>query len=198
MHRKSCKLEKHRHLYMWLQKPCWSHIVRAWRFRALTQKRLHSEICPETDVFCKNYVLNSFVWKWTLLYHVSHHLLGGWLSPGRTCSDLPWIGRWIQVQGGQTKIWQITLDFTGAASKQHRSQMNSLMHAVTWFSYLSKSLTLRSWRVASDLKPLRIFWHYQVSKMKSTWCTKNIGKWTDIWKTANTYNCTTESLKCPC
>ena len=104
MHRKSCKLEKHRHLYMWLQKPCWAHIVRAWRFRAFTQKRLHSEICPETDVFCKNYVLNSFVWKWTLLYHVSHHLLGGWLSPGRTYSDLPWIGRWIQVQGGQTKF----------------------------------------------------------------------------------------------
>ena len=125
---------------MWLQKPCWAHIVPVGRFKAFTQKRLHSEICPETDVFCKNYVLNSFVWKWTLLYHVSHHLLGGWLSPGRTCSDLPWIGRWIQVQGGQTKIWQITLDFTGAASKQHKAQMNSLMHAVTWFSYLRTPL----------------------------------------------------------
>ena len=161
MHRKSCKLEKHRHLYMWLQKPCWAHIVRAWRFRAFTQKKLHSEICPENDVVGKKMVLNSFVWRWTLLYHVSHHLLGGWLSPGHRDSDLPGIGRWIQVQGGQKKFDR--LPWSSLMQQINNNiKMNSLMHEVTRFSYLSESLTLRSRRVASDLKPLINFWHHQI------------------------------------
>ena len=154
-------LEKHRQPYTWLQETLLgSHST------CLQIQDLHSEKVAFGNLSWKRcrlekFVLNSFVWRWTLQYHVSHHLLGEWLSPGHRDSDWPGIGRWIQVQGGQKKFDR--LPWSSLMQQINNNiKMNSLMHEVTRFSYLSESLTLRSRRVASDLKPLINFWHHQI------------------------------------
>jgi hypothetical protein len=116
------------------------------------------------------------------LHHVSHHLLGGWLSPGREYGALPWIGRWIQVQDGQT-CFLTSLPWNPLV--QHAQKTNvTKKKSETWsdMNLIPELVTHAQVATRSDSKLLRNFWNSPDWKMGvHTNAPRNIGKWTDIW-----------------
>ena len=131
------------------------------------------------------------------LHHVSHHLLGGWLSPGREYGALPWIGRWIQVQGGQT-CFLTSLPWNPLV--QHAQKTNvTKKKSETWsdMNLIPELVTHAQVATRSDSKLLRNFWYSPDWKMGvHTNAPRNIGKWTDIWTNiVMTYSWNTEMFK---